>query len=221
MTGVRVSCIVAAYNAERYLAKALESLLRQTLPAAELVVIDDGSTDDTAKVASSFGARVRLIQQVNEGPVAARNRGIRETNGELITFLDADDLAADDRFALQVGAFHAEPGLQICAGMVQNFQGDLHFVDKAAPGYGTEIMARRSLYDRIGVFNDGWRHAGALDWMLRVRSEGATERLLHEVVIYRRLHEKNLSRSEASHSLQEHLHVLHARIKRGVGGQRT
>src|SRR5260370_27491420 len=89
----RVSAIITAFNGEAFIAAAIESVLGQTRPADEIVVVDDGSTDDTAAIVERFHSRgVRLVRQENRGPSEARNRGIAETTGNLIAFLDCDDL---------------------------------------------------------------------------------------------------------------------------------
>ncbi len=87
----RIAAVIPAYNAERIVAAAIESLQRQTVPPAEIIVVDDGSQDDTSAVATRAGARV--IRQENRGPAAARNRGIAATTAEWIALLDADDVS--------------------------------------------------------------------------------------------------------------------------------
>ena len=82
----RTSIIIPTYNYGRFVAEAIESALRQTLPPLEVIVVDDGSTDDTWNVVLSFGDRVRYIRQDNAGVCAARNRGVAESKGELIAF---------------------------------------------------------------------------------------------------------------------------------------
>src|ERR1044071_6895734 len=87
----RVSVIMAAYNAQQYIAEALKSVEAQTYDDWEVVVCDDGSTDGTYGIASAFGERVRVVRHdLNSGPAAARNVAVRESNGELVAVLDAD-----------------------------------------------------------------------------------------------------------------------------------
>ena len=90
---LRVSTIITAYNGDAYVAEAIESVLNQTMPIHELVVVDDGSTDQTAAVVQPYlSPTVRLVRQENQGPPRARNRGLWETTGEFICFLDCDDI---------------------------------------------------------------------------------------------------------------------------------
>jgi glycosyltransferase involved in cell wall biosynthesis len=111
-----VSAIVPAFNYGRYLSAAIDSALAQTYPLLELVVVDDGSTDETAAVLASYGERVRVLRQDNRGPAAARNAGIAAARGELLAFLDADDGWHPRKLELQVERLAAEPapGLVHC-----------------------------------------------------------------------------------------------------------
>jgi len=104
----RVSVIIPAYNAERYLRETLDSVMAQTWRDFEAVVVDDGSTDGTREIVRSYGEPVRLVEQANAGPSAARNRGVREARGELAAFVDADDVWLPEKLALQVPLFDAE-----------------------------------------------------------------------------------------------------------------
>ena len=97
-----ISVIIPAYNREELLPQTLESLLRQTFPAEEIIVVDDGSTDRTTDVAESFGEPIRVIRQENAGPAAARNRGFLDSRGEFIHFFDSDDLALPNKHEVQM-----------------------------------------------------------------------------------------------------------------------
>lgn len=98
---IQISAVIPAYNAEKYIARAIVSVLRQSRPADEIIVVDDGSTDKTAQIVRSFGGKVRLISQSNAGVSAARNAGIRAAKGNWIAFLDADDEWLPDKLQLQ------------------------------------------------------------------------------------------------------------------------
>jgi len=102
-----VSVIIPAYNSARYIAECLESALQQDYPAREIIVVDDGSTDDTATVLSRYADKVRLLTQANQGSAAARNFGIREARGKYIAFLDADDVWWRHKLRYQVEALES------------------------------------------------------------------------------------------------------------------
>jgi glycosyltransferase involved in cell wall biosynthesis len=109
-----VSVVIPAYNAGAYLHKALESILRQTVPVDEVIVVDDGSADNTCEVARSFGERVRVLTQPNQGPSAARNLGVQEARSELIAFLDADDQWLPEKIEKQLAAMKSAPEAILC-----------------------------------------------------------------------------------------------------------
>ncbi len=101
----RVSVVVAAYNAEKYIAEAVRSVLRQTVEDLEVIVIDDGSVDSTADVVEGIGdSRARVVRVPNGGPAAARNRGIAESRADWVAILDADDFFGSDRLATMLAA---------------------------------------------------------------------------------------------------------------------
>jgi glycosyltransferase involved in cell wall biosynthesis len=97
-----VSVILPVYNREHSVARAIRSVLAQTLRPLELIVVDDGSTDGTRDVLDSFGSRITVIRQPHAGAYVARNRGLRQSRGELIAFIDSDDAWLPDRLASQI-----------------------------------------------------------------------------------------------------------------------
>ena len=109
MTGVVLTVIIPAYNAEKYLPQCLDSVIGQTLKDIEVICVDDGSTDGSGKILDEFAARdrrLKVIHQENAGVSAARNRGIKAARGRYLTFVDADDRI--DRQALGYLCFEAE-----------------------------------------------------------------------------------------------------------------
>ena len=97
-----VSVVIPAYNAEAFLGETLDSVLAQTYPNLEIIVVDDGSTDATPQLLENYSDRIRVLRQANAGQAAARNYGARETHGELLAFLDSDDLWDPDKITRQV-----------------------------------------------------------------------------------------------------------------------
>jgi glycosyltransferase involved in cell wall biosynthesis len=113
-----VSVIIPAYNAERYLIEALDSVRAQGHRPLEVIMVDDGSTDGTAGVVAQY-PDVRYVYQANRGPAAARNAGLRLAQGDLIAFLDADDVWSDDKLAVQLTLLSARAESQIVLGRLQ------------------------------------------------------------------------------------------------------
>src|SRR5439155_23564909 len=102
-----ISVLIACYNGGRYLAEAIESVLKQTYPRVELIVVDDGSDDDSADVARRFGSALALVSQPRAGIGAARNRAVSLATGDFLAFLDADDRFLPDKLERQMAAFDA------------------------------------------------------------------------------------------------------------------
>lgn len=99
---MKISVVIPCYNAAPWLRQTLDSVLSQTCPPHEVIVVDDGSTDESARIAGGFGSPVRVIQQENQGESVARNRGIEEASGDWIAFLDADDVWEPMKLEMQV-----------------------------------------------------------------------------------------------------------------------
>jgi len=202
---LRISCIVPVHNGERFLDEALATIFAQTLAPYEVIVVDDGSTDATAAVAARHGEAIRYLHQSNAGPAAARNLGIAAAQGELVAFLDADDLWHRDKLARQSARFRARPELEICLTHIQSFWvADLaseeerlrdHPLARAMPGYTAQtLVARRSGFDRIGALDPAMRHKDIVDWLIRAARWQAVVEVLPDVLVYRRIHQANLSR---------------------------
>lgn len=168
----RVSVIVPAYNAAAHVGRAVDSVLAQTWPDLELLVVDDGSSDATLDVLAGYGTRLRVLRQANAGPAAARNHGLREAQGDYVAFLDADDYWEADKVAAQVALLEAHADVGFCSTATRVVDGagdtvahwpclavgtplpDALFMNGAAiSGSTSGVMARRSLLQRSGGFD--------------------------------------------------------------------
>ncbi len=225
MTAELISCVIPVFNGERYLGEALDSIRAQTYRPLEIIVADDGSTDGTAAVVARYGSDVVYLHQPNAGPAAARNLGLAAARGDFIAFLDADDHWPPGKLARQVACLHARPDLDLCVAHVQNFwmpevaeeAGHMseHRIARALPGYvpGT-LLARRSVFDRVGEFNAAMAHGDPADWFLRATEIGVIGELLPDVLLYRRMHRDNRSRHHTVGSHDEYLRLLKAHLDR-------
>jgi len=139
-----ISVVIPNYNNALTLARAIESVLAQTYPASEIIVIDDGSTDASAEVAARFGERIRYIRQPNGGVSAARNNGARLAGGEWIAFLDADDIYLPERLAAHARWIESEPDIDFLFADQEYREPDgkllQHAIDASASG--RELVAR-------------------------------------------------------------------------------
>ncbi|MDM7995896.1 MAG: glycosyltransferase family A protein [Acidobacteriota bacterium] len=166
-----VSVVIPVYNGEKFLGEAITSLLRQTVPVQDIVVIDDGSTDRTPQIATDFGPPVRCYRQERQGPPAARNLGIEKAASEWISLLDADDVWPEDSLRLQLEWIKKDPSLQIVVGYALLWPGpeeasvpvplELPEEPRLILNLGSALI-RRSLFDRLGlldpelVYCDDW-----------------------------------------------------------------
>jgi glycosyltransferase involved in cell wall biosynthesis len=198
-----VSVVIPNYNCARFLPDALTSVFAQTYPRVEVIVVDDGSTDDSAQVLDTFGDRIRVLRQANQGVSAARNLGIRESRGELIAFLDADDLWHPEKLAKQVALF-ADPavGLVHCAVEYIDEQGrtlGTNFTGRRgrvlrhiALLEGTVVLAggstavvRRTSFDKAGVFDPDMSTAADWDMWRRIACYDAIDVVREPLMRYR------------------------------------
>jgi glycosyltransferase involved in cell wall biosynthesis len=197
----RVSVIIPVYNGERYLAETIESVLAQTYQPLEVIVVDDGSTDDSARVAQSFGPAVSYTYQQNLGTAAALNRGVELASGDYFAFLGADDLWTEDRAQLQMEAFTTHPEVDIVSGHVRQFispelddsvKGRIQFSPELIPGHVVPAMLiRREVYFRVGQFETSWVVGAEMSWYLRAKEMGLNLMILPDLVLLRRIHESN------------------------------
>jgi glycosyltransferase involved in cell wall biosynthesis len=201
-----VSVVIPAYNVERYLGEAIESVLAQTYRSIELIVVDDGSTDATAEVATSF-ADVKLIRQPNRGLAAARNAGFEASAGRFVCFHDADDMMVPAKISKQVDLLSGHPDAEIvlCAQEILVEEGaELPFwhgdttlqVRRPAPKDGiaagamvhtTSSLIRREAFDRVGGFDPAIGHAEDIDWLFRAREAGVRVHVCEEPLLRRRV----------------------------------
>lgn len=140
-----VSVVIPCYNRAGIVGQAIGSVLNQTLPPKEVIVVDDGSTDESADVAASFGDSVKVIRTQNRGPSAARNTGIAEARGEWVAFLDSDDFWVPDKLALQYEASKAFPTSDLIFCDTAVFEGSVtRMISRFALGgiYGLELIRR-------------------------------------------------------------------------------
>lgn len=179
-----VSVIIPTHNRAGFLAQAIDSVLAQTYTNFELIVVDDGSTDETPSLLAAYGKALVSLRQENRGPAAARNAGIRAARHSLLAFLDSDDQFVKNKLALQVAAMEAQPELLISHTQETWFRNGRHLNQKkrhakeggdifarslelCVVGMST-VMARRELFDRIGLFNESFPCCEDYELWLRV-----------------------------------------------------
>lgn len=211
----RLSVIIPAYNAAALLAPTLQAALDSRFSDLELVVIDDGSKDNTAEVASRFGPRVRVISQDNAGMSASRNRGIASSDSEFIALLDADDIWHADKAGLQIAALEARPDHDFaytefttwdgCAPMRFPMDQVTHEIVPGLSGWiyhkllltnwvlPSSVLFRRSAWNKIGPFLCEDQQTDDWEFFVRASTQSRFVKLRDSMVLYRQ-HPSSLSR---------------------------
>lgn len=197
-----VSVVVPVYNGERFLAFALQSIFDQDYRPLEVIVVDDGSVDDSGNIARSF-QEVRYIYQSNQGASAARNAGVAAARGELIAFLDADDIwTPNNKISKQTDHLLGHPETGYVVGGGENF---LESETDLPAGLTKELfmtehtfltstlMVRKPVFYEVGEFDHSYKISQDTDWFVRARDAGVQGFVLPETLVYRRIHDANLS----------------------------
>lgn len=210
-----VSVVVPAHNKGGTVRAAIESVLRQTIQDTEIVVVDDGSTDDTREQVQPFGPRVRYIYQPQSGVSAARNRGIEATRAEFVAFLDADDLWLPNKLERQLEVLKQESGINAVQCSVYLVNNQLEVVDarrcdpsqdswldlllfRNLPGVGSTLVARRSRLQALGGFATDLVILEDWDLACRLARTGGLRSLPEFLVLYRQ-YVRNRSRNVGIH----------------------
>lgn len=205
-----VSVIIPAYNQASYVRKAIQSVLEQTYPDFELIVVDDGSTDETPQIlASIHDPRMRVVRQANAGLSAARNTGIRESCAPLVTLLDSDDFFLPDKLSVQKEYLdtHAEIGMvsggtwyvdqydQVFAEAIEaTGRLDLPAILFGNPFTPSAVMVRRVWFDRVGLFDEMLRALEDKDLWLRMAYAGCSFAWINHPVAAYRFHRGQMTR---------------------------
>jgi len=225
-----VSVVIPTYNHAALAPEAVESALAQTWRNVEVIVVDDGSTDDTQLRLARFGSRISAIRQEHRGPAVARNAGIRASKGELIGFLDSDDLWMPEKAERSVTAFESDPALGVTYTAVRireldtgrkyllpqytmsgNMARDLFLECK---GVNTStLMVRRAALEEVGLFDEELFRAQDWDLMIRL-AEKFPYRHIPEVLTERRLHGGSLSVTHQDLYAEYNLRVIRKAVAR-------
>ncbi len=212
------SVVIPAFNAGATLKEAVTSLLEQSIPPTDIIVVDDGSTDNTAAIAQSFGKSVTLISQQNQGVGAATNMGMKKVNTPLMAFLDADDIWLKNKAAMQLEIFSAKPALSGLCTRVQTFKGALN-----SPVLGatfdlwgrTTMMIHTEAAHSIGDMIDPPGGRGdTVDWIARAKDLGFIFELLPDVLAWRRIRSDSLSYGRDSEKDKGYLLVVKRALDR-------
>ncbi len=210
MSRPTVSAVLTVYNGERYLNEALDAVLSQTRPPDEVVVVDDGSTDGTARLLEGYGSEIRVVHQPNAGHPAGFNRGFREAQGEYLARCDADDIWNANKLECQLAAIDAHPEVDICFTAARTF-GRIEQPFSSHPGSGilepasfartlyrrnmvcsSSVLIRRATFERLGPFCEPLITEDYEYWM-RALKAGAVFFYEPRTLVSYRLHDGNVT----------------------------
>jgi len=194
---VEVSAIIIVRDGERFLAEAIESILAQTVRPEQVIVVDNGSADDSAAIAGSYGPPVEVVSEPVSGIGPARNAGLAQATGGFIGFLDYDDIWEPQKTELQLAAMSADPELDLVMGHVIQFvppefarAGGEKVRIPAEPQPGQHLgsmLGRRRAWERVGPFPVDVNVGDGLVWFTRAKNLGLKELTLPQVMMRRRI----------------------------------
>ena len=218
-----VSVIIATYNYGKYLRESIASALYQTVPPDEIIVVDDGSTDETSEIVRPFlsRSRVRYLRTDNRGVSNARNLGIQHSTGEIIAFLDADDVWRRDKLELQLPLF-SDPTVGVVYSLQEMFDENGTVSHRHAKVFRGDVlralmthnivcfssaMVRRGCLDRVGIFDERYAPSEDYDLWLRIAAEGYAFDYIDKPLVRRRV--GHVSASDSVQTRRESLRRLH------------
>jgi glycosyltransferase involved in cell wall biosynthesis len=200
MNSVLISVIIPVFNCEKYIKYAIESVLNQNYPNIEVIVVNDGSTDNTLAVIEQFKDRIRIISQENRGQASARNTGIQQANGSIIGFIDADDLWTGDHIECMLPHLTEDSQFDIVRGHVQHIRADDNEIKEISEKLFIPESAGAGLYMagvfvKIGLFDETMRQGEDTDWFIRFGSSSCKEKRIAETTLFYRRHDNNMTNS--------------------------
>lgn len=208
-----VSVIIPTYNRAGLIARSIKSALAQTHRNLEIIVVDDGSTDNTKEVVAAFGGAIQYFYKPNSGPSPTRNLGIQKAKGKYVAFLDSDDLWEPTKIEKQLDHFQKNPGLGMVSTNYRYIDAQDRVIKDPAAQHGYTVshsflrdlleirfpfatpafMIRKTVFDDIGLFNEQLKISEDLDFLVRLGLKYHVG-YIDEVMVSVRMHENHLMR---------------------------
>lgn len=209
-----VSVIIPAYNQSKYIRETIDSVLKQTYNNVEIIVVNDGSTDDTLKILQEYGNKIKIINQKNKGLAGARNSGIREAKGDYLAFLDSDDLWYNNMLSVMVSHLKNNQQSDIAAcscdlideksQRIRRFNRMSFFRNKIKNSFLRTLtlinmfpvhtlLIRKKCFDCCGVFDESLRATEDWDLWLRMAVHGHKFLLIDDVIAKYRIHGESMT----------------------------
>lgn len=191
-----VSIITPVYNGARYLKETIESVLTQDYLNMEYILVNDGSTDNTADILRQFDDKIKVITQKNTGHVIARNTGLRHATGEVVAFVDQDDIWTEGHISKML-PFLIEEDYDYVRGKTKLFG---EYIAEDLPIFRYAIIGaclyKASILERVGLFDEKMDAGEDFDWHVRINEAGCKEKRIDDITLLYRQHDKNLSHTE-------------------------
>ncbi|MCF7834034.1 MAG: glycosyltransferase [Candidatus Pacebacteria bacterium] len=219
----KIDAIIPAYNGARFILQALDSVVNQTLPPNKIIVVDDGSTDNTNKIVSNYAKNskieIKIVQKENGGLSSARNAGIKESNAYFIGFLDADDVWTPEKLSEQIKIFEdtefGNLGLVYCDYFIIDKNGNVNKKEKKIPlnqgirgsafpfllvgnkvlSSGSGVLIKKEVFNTVGYFDESLKYAEDWDMWLRISQKYEIDYSVKRLVKIRR-HDENMTKSK-------------------------
>ena len=222
LAGLSISVVIPCHNYARFLPEALESVTAQSRAVDQIILVDDGSTDGSAEVARDFLPNIFVVSQPQQGIAAARNSGIAAATGDLIAFLDADDIWPADSLASRATPIESDPTIAGCFGLVEQFicpsiDAEARRRLSCPPGRALArlmgaLILRRTVAMQVGPFDDALTVGETMDWILRLASSGASIATVQELVLRRRIHGGNTVLAQPNYA--DYFKAIRAAVRR-------
>ncbi len=227
-----VSVIIPAFNGEAFLAEAVDSICKQNYHPLEIIIIDDGSNDNTEQIAKTLQGNIKYVSQRHTGgPAAGRNKGLRIAEGDLIAFLDQDDIWPENKLNIQVEKINESSKQDVVLGRTQMLRmktvkdGKYEFEKHSKPWVHLMpscALFRKTVFDKVGLFDEKLTYYGNdFDWFLRARELSVSIFIQKEVTLFWRIHDKNQTHDKSirDHSLGRD-HALTEILKKSLDRRR-
>jgi glycosyltransferase involved in cell wall biosynthesis len=219
-----ISVIMAVYNGEKYLRQALDSILNQTQSISEIIVINDGSTDNTSEILNDYKSNIKVINRENKGPAYSVNEGISISKNDWLCFLDADDLWTNNKLENQYKFSQANPIVKVFLGLSEQFLSDelteeqkskIALISNPQKGIlRSTMLVHRSIFEKTSLFDTTLVFGEFIDWFTKLKEHNIPYLVQDELFHKRRLHPNSLT------SNKEHLSDFAKLIKRKLDRER-
>ncbi|AWV99994.1 glycosyltransferase family 2 protein [Arcticibacterium luteifluviistationis] len=186
-----LSVIIPVYNSPLYIEEALKSVIKNIPLESEILVIDDGSTDQTPEVLKNFDYNISILFKENGGPSSARNWGIKHSKGKYISFLDADDIWPNDKISRQLNHLESNPESDLIWGRTLPFGINIQEEKPVFSAYLGAGLFRKSAFDKVGNFDEQLLFGEDIDWYLRAKEARLLLNIENEIGLHYRLHQNN------------------------------